>query len=222
MKRILAIAAMVLMCCGVAVAQGKKVSILGDSYSTFRGHIPAGYAVWYPMNGNDVTAVEQTWWYQFINDNGLQLEQNNSYSGSTVCNTGYNGEDYSDRSFYSRINYLGNPDIILIFGCTNDSWAHSPIGEYQYSDWSKKDMYAFRPAAAYMLSNIKMLYPEAEIYYLLNSELDDAINESVNTVCAKYQIPVIALKNIDKQLGHPSQAGMKAISEQVAKAVLKK
>lgn len=222
MKRILTIAMAVLMGCSMMFGQGKKVSILGDSYSTFRGHIPDGYAVWYPMPGNDVTEVEQTWWYQFINDNGLQLEKNNSYSGSTVCNTGYGGEDYSDRSFYSRINYLGNPDIILIFGCTNDSWAHSPVGEYQYSDWSKKDMYAFRPAAAYMLSNLKMLYPEAEIFYILNSELDDAINESVLTVCEKYQVPVIGLKDIDKQMGHPSQAGMKSISRQVTQAVFGK
>ena len=49
----------------------------------------------------------------------------NSYSGSTICNTGYRDEDYSDRSFINRTTLLGNPDIILICGGTNDSWANA-------------------------------------------------------------------------------------------------
>ena len=43
-----------------ASAQTKKVSILGDSYSTFTGHNPEGYAPFYPNDRNDVTEVEQT------------------------------------------------------------------------------------------------------------------------------------------------------------------
>jgi len=215
MKRTIALAGLALLFIGMASAQ-QKVSILGDSYSTFRGHIPEGYAVWYPMNGNDVKTVEQTWWYKFINDNeGYVLEKNNSYSGSTVCNTGYNREDYSDRSFYSRVNYLGNPDIIFIFGCTNDAWANSPVGEFMPAGWSKKDMYAFYPAAACMVSSLKQLYPDAKIYYVLNTELKEEINEAVEKVCTYFDIPLIRLHDIDKQMGHPSVAGMAAISAQI-------
>ena len=43
-------------------AQTKKVSILGDSYSTFQGVGPSHYAPFYPNDRNDVTEVEQTWW----------------------------------------------------------------------------------------------------------------------------------------------------------------
>ncbi len=197
----------------------KKVSILGDSYSTFRGYIPQHYDVYYPIEGVDVKEVEQTWWSLFIAKNGHQLEKNNSWSGSTICNTGYGRQDYSDRSFFSRVNMLGNPDIIFIFGGTNDSWAGSPIGEYKYENWSKADLYSFRPALAYLLSELKMLYPAAEIYFLLNSELSAEINESSFTVCRKYDIPVIALKDIDKQMGHPSIAGMKAISDQITESI---
>lgn len=44
----------------------KKVSILGDSYSTFYGHVsPAANLCWYGVPGekkeNDVTKVEETW-----------------------------------------------------------------------------------------------------------------------------------------------------------------
>ena len=49
-------------------------------------------------------------------ENGdYELERNNSYSGSTVCHTGYKGADYSDRSFITRMVDLGQPDIILVF-----------------------------------------------------------------------------------------------------------
>ena len=68
----------------------------------------------------------------FIHEHGFSWNVNNSYSGSTVCHTGYEKADYSDRSFITRIHNLGTPDIILVFGGTNDSWAGAPIGVYQY------------------------------------------------------------------------------------------
>ena len=54
----------------------KKVSILGDSYSTFYGHVsPAANLCWYGVPGekkeNDVTKVEETWWYRFIHEHGF-------------------------------------------------------------------------------------------------------------------------------------------------------
>lgn len=131
----------------------KKVSILGDSYSTYGGYVsPSVNICWYDAEvggknaQNDVRHVEETWWYRLIKENGYQLERNNSFSGATVCCTGYDKNDYSDRAFITRMYNLGRPDVIFIFGGTNDSWAGAPIGEYQYSDWSKEDLYQFRPA----------------------------------------------------------------------------
>ena len=120
------------------LAQVKQtVAVLGDSYSTFEGFIPKGYATWYTtavQKVTDVNKVEQTWWWQVIKEGGYKMGNINSYSGSTICNTGYRDEDYSDRSFINRTTLLGNPDIILICGGTNDSWANVPIGNYQYSN----------------------------------------------------------------------------------------
>lgn len=205
----------VALLCSFSASAQKKVSILGDSYSTFKGIIPAHHDVYYPMEGIDVTDADQTWWMQFINSQGYRLEKNNSWSGSTICNTGYGRADYSDRAFFARVNMLGNPDIIFVFGGTNDAWADSPIGEYKFGDWTKKDLYNFRPAAAFMLYQLKMLYPDAEIYYLLNSELKNEINESSKVVCAKYDVPIIELHDIEKVSGHPTVKGMKAISDQI-------
>ena len=81
--------------------QQPRVSILGDSYSTFRGWIPSGNADYYPMpQGNDVQSVEQCWWSLVIKAVAGRLERNESSSGSTICNTGYNGGDSSQTSFF--------------------------------------------------------------------------------------------------------------------------
>ena len=159
----------------------KKISILGDSYSTFYGYvIPAGNACWYGVPGekkeNDVKQVEETWWYRFIDEHGYKLECNNSYSGATICHTGYDKADFSDRSFVTRMDSLGNPDIIFIFGATNDCWAGAPLGEYKYERWAKEDLYQFRPAMAYMLDHMIDRYPNVEIYFLLNSDLKEEFN----------------------------------------------
>ena len=205
------------------VAQ-KKISILGDSYSTFYGHVtPETNLCWYGVPGekkeNDVKQVEETWWYRFINENGYKLERNNSYSGSTVCHTGYEKQDYSDRSFVTRMDNLGNPDLILIFGGTNDSWAKVPIGEYQYSDWNQADLYKFRPAFCQLLAYLIERYPKAEILNITNSELSDHITESMDEICRHYGITNVLLRDVDKQWGHPSVKGMASVSRQIATVI---
>lgn len=206
---------------GTPESTPRKVSILGDSYSTFEGWLPKpNYIAWYkpvPKEGRptDVTDVEQTWWKIFIENHGYTLEKNNSYSGATVCNTGYDGVDYSDRSFVTRLMDLGNPDIIFIFGGTNDSWADSPLGEYVWDDWTPSQLYAYRPATAYMLSELKRLHPDAEIIVIINDGLKPEITTSTEVICRHYGVPYVELKDIDKMSGHPSKKGMRQIVDQI-------
>ena len=223
-RRTILMAMLAIICQMTCLAQTKTVSILGDSYSTFTGFItPANNFTWYYENearfDNDVVKVEQTWWHQLISKSGWRLCLNNSFSGSTICNTGYNKEDYSDRSFVTRMDNLGCPDIIFIFGATNDSWAGSPIGEYKYEGITKDDLYNFRPAMARLLQWMKARYIGTQIIFLLNNELSDAINESVLTICQHYDIQCIQLRDIDKKAGHPSVKGMQQIAEQIASAL---
>ena len=203
----------------LACAQAPSISILGDSYSTFEGYVtPSTNEMWYyeqPGNRTDVDDVTQTWWWQVADQGGYRLCVNNSYSGSTIGYRGYDGNDYSDRSFLTRMDHLGNPDIILIFGATNDSWAGEEVGQYKYGGWQKGDFYTFRPAMAFLLDHMKKRYPHVKIYFLLNSELRDDINESCHTICDHYGIPCITLHDIHKINGHPSVEGMKAIACQV-------
>lgn len=196
-----------------------KMSVLGDSYSTFDGLIPAGNEAWYfvETQGNDVSAPDQTWWSILADANGLEIEKNDSYSGATVSYSGYRGEDYKDRSFNTRADRLGNPDVIFIFGGTNDDWAKSPVGEFKYSDFTEQDMYSFRPAFAHLLQSLQSLYPEAILINISNSDLGRDVTGSMKEICDHYGVANIQLKKIDKQRNHPSQSGMRQIAYQVWK-----
>ena len=205
----------------ISCVNAQSVSILGDSYSTFEGYVePSTNEMWYyEENGNktDVNNVTDTWWWQVINEGGLKLCKNNSYSGSTIGYRGYDGNDYAARSFLTRMDDLGCPDILFIFGATNDSWAGEPVGEYKYEGWTKADFYTFRPAMAYMLHHVKRRYPNVHIYFLLNSELREDITNSCIEICRHYNISCIQLQEIHKINGHPSVKGMKSISQQILK-----
>lgn len=223
-------AAVGLVCLAVSAAKTweykPSVSILGDSYSTYEGFIkPATNEMWYFANETgdrtDVRDVTQTWWWQFIKENGFRLEQNNSYSGSTISYKGYNESNYQPRSFITRVNNLGSPDILLIFGATNDSWANVEVGEYKWEGQTDMDLYTFRPAIARLMKDVTVRYPNVDIYYIINSELRPEIVESVETACRKYGVPTIRLKDIDKINGHPSIKGMRQIADQLKEAICK-
>lgn len=226
MKNVIVTCCFILACVfGVSAQRAESVSILGDSYSTFQGYLqPDTNAVWYwdspDAQNTDVHSVRETWWHQLLKKKGYRLCMNNSFSGSTICNSGYKRgkpdfTDYTDRSFVTRMTNLGSPDIIFIFGGTNDAWAGSPIGEYKYEGWTKEDLFSFRPAMAKMLDFMTNRYLNVKIYFILNDGLQEEINESVKTICGHYQVPCIVLQGIDKINGHPSIKGMAQICEQV-------
>ena len=204
-------------------SQLPTVSILGDSYSTFEGYTtPLENEQWYfktKRDRTDVEKVEQTWWWILCEENGLQLEINNSYSGSTISYSGYYGRDYKDRSFITRAPNIGNPDIILVFGATNDDWAGAPLGTLKYEDWTDNDLYSFCPAMTYLASYLCENHPQAKIYFIVNDCLKDEITSNIREACNHYGISVVELKNIAKKTSHPTVAGMRQIAEQVGDAL---
>ena len=120
MKKITLTILAVLMA-GIAVAQTKAVSILGDSYSTYEDFVtPSTNELWYYAKNSDqktdVKDVRQTWWHQLIKENGWRLAVNNSYSGATISYTGYDGNDYSPRSFNTRMDNLSSSELPTIVG----------------------------------------------------------------------------------------------------------
>lgn len=202
-----------------------KVSVFGDSYSTFEGWIPKTNAVYYaagekrPNPDNDVSKVEECWWHRVIAAVGGKLERNESWSGSTIGYKGYGGYDAAAFSFVKRADRLGDPDLILLCGGTNDAWAQAPQGEYKYADWTDADLFTYRPALAKTLAELARLYPKAETVFILNSELSRAVQESTAEVCRHYGVKLVRLHHIDKQCGHPSVNGMRQFADQVVEAL---
>ena len=219
----------------------KKVSIMGDSYSTFEGWSnvdmagnPNDYYVYYPHEGNtDVTSVDKTWWYMLCQKPEFELEISNSNSGSVVSNTHYNGLDVTgtDLSFMHRVgknsfgvDYNGDPDIILVFGGTNDCWAGVELGKYVYNNWTDADLKCFRPAFSKLLASLQVHYPDATVYSITNGDegfpgVSKSYAKSINNICKYYGVTNIVLENIEKVDGHPTYKGMQSICEQVYEVV---
>ena len=135
MRRIFLFALMTLIAAtSCAQDEIRTVAVLGDSYSTFDGYIPEGNAAWYfthPQGENDVVRVEDTWWHRFCAAGGYELVLNESWSGSTICNTGYDSVPCPTWSFIARMkNVAGgadDPDLILVFGtCHRAVYKHDP------------------------------------------------------------------------------------------------
>lgn len=206
-------------------APRKTVSILGDSYSTFQYYVtPENNKVWYtdPVRSyTDVADVKQTWWHKYITENGYKLGVNNSYSGATICNTDYWGGDATPFSFVTRHTNLGNPDIIFIFGGTNDAWASVPMGDYKYEGWVNGDLFQFRPAMSYLIQKTLDRYPGTEVYVIINDNIGTDVPAAIKEICNHYGVQTIELQGIDKKEGHPSQLGMQQICDQLNKAIKK-
>ncbi|MBR6523433.1 MAG: hypothetical protein IKT39_02330 [Clostridia bacterium] len=210
-----------------------NVFILGDSYSTFEGFLPEGYAAYYKKAGRpetDVDKVNQTWWHGLLSQTGSVLIRNCSWSGTTICNTGYNGRDCTDNSFVARFDKLAGEgfftenkiDTFFLFGGTNDSWADSPVGQTMYTGFEKEDLFSVLPAFCYLVDKISRTLPDAKVFCILNTELKQEIEEGICEVCEKYNIDVIKLCEIDKNSGHPTISGMKQIKQQVLQYIKSK
>ncbi len=106
------------------------------------------------------------------------MDTNESYSGATISYTGYDCLDFTDRSFITRLPRVGSPDVLVILGGTNDSWAGAPVGEYKYEDFQTEDLYYYRPALAKLLQDAKLRYPKTRLLFVMNSELREDITES--------------------------------------------
>lgn len=218
---------------GTGRASKPNVVVLGDSYSTFEGCIPDGYANWYfyGPGGNDVHNPAQCWWSLLCAQKGYNLLYNCSYSGSAICYTGY--EDMGpETSFIERakgdivaedgtIGRCGaKPDILYIFGGTNDDWSHSPLGDIpDPAQWRSGNLEEYFPAVCYLFGYLKERLPDTQIVFILNTELSRQITRWMPAICEQFGVKCVTLFQIDKISSHPSVAGMKKIADQVAAAM---
>ena len=201
--------------------QGKVISILGDSISTFKGYIPVAdgfnleHRTRYPQD-NLLSNVDDTWWMQIINSLDAKLGINDSWASTEVYN--YIDEEVNSSSdgtkacmaSMTRIQNLGSngtPDTILFFGGTNDITQKRPLGEFNTANVPVDvDLLSVKwetvvDAYVTAIMRMKYFYPDSEIiailpYYRSNIDKNSVnmFNEQFIKICTYFEIDIVDLR----------------------------
>lgn len=208
--------------------KGKKLSILGDSISTYKdvsNDINANESLYpNPYFYRLPFPLEKTYWMLLIEKLGLSLCVNNSWSGGNLS-----GKDNSS-SGLNRANFLSHndktvPDIIIIFMGTNDLGRKvaPQIFEEDYKSTLKtvKNKY---PNAKVCCVNIPdrdiVMKPQAEIF---NKIISDAVGEAgenfflADLFRSKLNNDFYYMNTVDGL--HPDEDGMRIIAEILEEAI---
>ena len=237
----------------------KRISILGDSISTFGSPSATNedgtycYSYYptatcrYSEDGVDSIAfnVQNTWWMRLINQLGAKLGINESWRGTRVSGTG--ASTFNNQTRIGHLGENGNPDLILVYGGTNDAGGGVTIGTFVGGDYSDYDtaeeitalpVTTFADAYKAMLIRLMFTYPSAEIvcilptfttsYYTIQN-LDNYV-EVIKEACDFFGI-----KWIDTRVSgitifnkasflvdgiHPNANGMKLLSDKIYKHLI--
>ena len=201
---------------------GLKLSILGDSISTFDGYIPTDYNIFYPGSG-DISTVEKTWWWQVMNATGMELNANASSSNTTITGDSLDTTGSAPGCSTKRMIDLtpGDdgpaPDILIVFMGTNDFLRSVELGTFtEPSPQDEGVVNNFCDAYELMIQKLNALYPNAEIYFctLLETNAGDVdeypqsypatnkngntigdFNAEIATIASAYSYPVIDVHN---------------------------
>ncbi|MEG2931363.1 MAG: GDSL-type esterase/lipase family protein, partial [Ruthenibacterium sp.] len=182
MKRFLCLALAIALCFPLAACdgnsvKGKRLSILGDSVSTFDG-ISNDATILPELAGNppffpqfDILTLEDTWWKQAADALEMTCLVNNSYSGGWVS---LDMAGMGGTSALGRCTSLaaGNalPDIIAFYMGVNDCRFGMPAGSADAVDTAALPLSGgdapadFATAYATALVRIQAAYPDARLY----------------------------------------------------------
>ena len=208
--------------------KGKRLSILGDSISTYQNisNNPEYNSMLYynPFFYKDPFPAEKTYWHILMDKLGLILCVNNSWSGGNL--SGLSDED----SGVNRVNFLSgnngeNPDIVIVFMGCND------LGR-------RVDVEVFATDYERVLEIIKSKYPNAlvccvnlpdrEIVLRKRTELFNlAIENAVKKVGGNTFVADLFGSRLNNDFYylntvdglHPSEGGMAIIAEVIEDAI---
>lgn len=189
----------------------KRLGVMGDSISSFAGIIPSTHRAYYPAG--DVDKWEKTYWgllaTQYWN---CEMDTNTSWSGSSVAD----GKAGTVRTpFVERCGLFTNPDVILLFGGTNDAIVDNQIGLGDFSyDTPLGQMNTtrrFRDAYIYVIRSIQEKYPAAQIICIIGTHVTGEYGASVETIARHYNLPYVDFRGDSKVSiysgSHPNAAG---------------
>ena len=147
-----------------SIYSGKKLSILGDSISTFAGYIPSGQSSEYNGTNYNGLQVSDTWWMKLINALGMSLLMNNSWSGTCVTTARDSAKGANSNAMY-RADLLGtDPDVIILYMGINDFCFETPLGTYDGTTPVPTSGEDFSSAYAITLDKMMNAYKTSEIW----------------------------------------------------------
>lgn len=213
----------------------KRISIYGDSVSTFENYIPSDATFYYPVYSSTVKNANKTWWKLALEKVGAELHTNISYSGSTVSGESKTCGENSERIKKISKNNIA-PDIIIVYLGINDC-----AGGYSET--------TFKSSYVNMINKMKEAYPKADIFICTlpyetwtdgsNPEgknypgLREKYNEIIKDVSKTLKVQLIDIapcitsstESMEKRtyLGdniHPNALGMEKIADAVSKCLL--
>ena len=211
-----------------------RVGIMGDSISTFAGElVNSDYKCHYPCEEDEVSKVEQTWWWQLIYekmDNGV-LDVNNSFSGTKVSHGSYTGRSNASyqAGFVDRVGQFHAPDVIIIHGGTNDCLKDTDkenIGDYQWdTPLDQMDLTKFRSSYVYLVRKLQELYDGVQLILIVGDRLgadkDLKYDDTIIEIAKHFDLPYVDLtphRKVDIPVPdncHPNYVGHAFIAQKV-------
>ena len=149
--------------------------------------------------------------------------QNNSWSGSTIGYTGYNGDCSHTNSFIYRFEKLleegffdsNKIDTVLVFGGTNDSWSNAPLGEMKFDGIEENELFCALPAISHFAKRLSEVLKDTRIIFIGNCDIKQEIIDAIRISCEHYSLEHVQLSDVEKVNGHPTENGMAQICEQI-------
>ena len=208
--------------------KGKRLSILGDSISTYEGYSN-------DEDANKSTAhnkvfykspfpIEKTYWMKVIADLELNLCVNNSWSGGNL--SGKNDETSGlNRAVNLADNYENSPDIIIVFMGINDLGRNIPLNTFHKDyETTLKILKRNYPKASVCCVNI----PDRDIYLKNRAILfNDSIEQSVKLMGKGFFVADLFGSKLKNDFYynnttdglHPDEDGMMIIAEIIEEAI---
>lgn len=231
----------------------KKFSIYGDSISTLSGYQPPEYRVFYEgehCSQSGIYKMKDTWWGKVIDFFSGELLVNNSYSGCRVSklpdNLSSNTDFFPSGCSQKRIQQLGTntqaPDVIIIYMGTNDYGFGVPVAAPPSALPVEEHLDFFENAYLFMLQNIRMKYPNCEIWcctlcpgrvqgsvystfpYRVGKNFFRDFNQVIQNAANLHNCRLIDFPSFSKDYEaidgtHPTKKGMSQLAEMVIRSV---
>ena len=197
----------------VSALADKKLSILGDSISTYSG-VSNDATANSTIGGNEAfyksqIALDETWWKQAADNTGMNVLVNNSWAGSNVAvygdNTLTSKAGCGDRAVNLHDENNTTPDIIAAYIGINDCGCLTGVGDFdEISDiWDGAkyvgEFTTFSRAYARMVHQMVNAYQGAEIFLFTlprNGYLWTGTKESYNALQDEYNKTIYKIAEV--------------------------